>query len=75
MDIVVLHEMRGLSVADTAQHYPGITVADVHAALAYYYDHHDEIQEDFLNDEQWAKFAETNDPSLIKDALKGKLGG
>ena len=75
MDIVVLHEMRGLSAAEIADQYPGITLADVHAALAYYFDHHDEIQADFRNDEQWAKFAEANYPSLIKDRLKEKLGG
>jgi uncharacterized protein (DUF433 family) len=75
LDIVVLHEMRGLSAAEIAFQYPGITVADVHAALAYYFDHHDEIQADFRNDEQWAKFAEANYSSLIKDKLKEKLGG
>ena len=35
MDIVVLHEMRGLSAAECACQYPGITAADVYAALAY----------------------------------------
>ena len=75
MDIVVLHEMRGLSAAEIAHQYPGITVAQVHAALAYYFDHHDEIQADFRNDEHWAKFAQANYPSLIKDRLKEKVGG
>ena len=75
LDIVVLHEMRGLSATEIAFQYPGITVADVHAALAYYFDHHDEIQADFRNDEQWAQFAEANYPSLIKGKLNEKLGG
>ncbi len=32
MDIVVLHEMRGMSPAEIIHQYPGITLADVHAA-------------------------------------------
>jgi len=34
-DVVVLHELRGLSPAEVVFAYPGITLADVHAALAY----------------------------------------
>ena len=64
-EIVILHEMRGLSPAEIVDYYPGITVADVHASLAYYFDHHDEIETDFQNDEQWSKYAEANHPSLI----------
>jgi uncharacterized protein (DUF433 family) len=75
MDIVVLHEMRGMAAAEIVYQYPGITLADVHAALAYYFDNREEIQEEFHKDEEWAKFAEAQYPSLIKEKLTEKRGG
>src|SRR5437868_15254829 len=47
MDIVVWHEMRGYSPDEIVQMFPGITLGDVHAALAYYFDHRKEIEADF----------------------------
>jgi uncharacterized protein (DUF433 family) len=38
------HLMAGESVAEIAEHY-AITPADVHAALAYYYDNRDDFEE------------------------------
>jgi len=43
MDVVVLHEQLGLSPDEIVSTYPSLTLADVHAALAYYFDHRDEI--------------------------------
>jgi uncharacterized protein (DUF433 family) len=71
MDIVVWHEMRGLSPEEIVYAFPSITLADVYAALAYYLDNREEIQGDFRNDEEWAKYAEANYPSLIKERLRG----
>jgi uncharacterized protein (DUF433 family) len=75
MDIVGWHERRGLTVAQIVEMFQGITRADVHAALAHYYDNPDEIDNDFRLDEQWAQWAEQNLPSLIPAGLKEKLGG
>jgi uncharacterized protein (DUF433 family) len=75
MDIVVWHEMRGMSPKEIAAELPGITLADVHAALAYYFDNVDEIENEFRKDEEWARWAEPNCPSLIPPELKEKLGG
>ena len=44
MDIVVWHEKRGLSPDEILDLYPGLTLADVYAALTYYFDHPDEIE-------------------------------
>ena len=43
-DIVIWHEKLGMSPDEIVHHYPTITLADVHAALAYYWDHRDEIE-------------------------------
>jgi uncharacterized protein (DUF433 family) len=75
MDIVGWHERRGYTVAQVLAMFPGITRADVHAALAYYYDHVEEIEGDFRNDREWADWAEANLPSLIPTEMKEKLGG
>lgn len=42
-DIYVHHERLGKSADEIVRAYPHITLADVHAALAYYWDHKDEI--------------------------------
>jgi uncharacterized protein (DUF433 family) len=47
-DVVVWHEKRGLSPDEIVEMvYPSITIADVHAALAYYFDHREEIEAEF----------------------------
>lgn len=71
LDIVVLHEMRGLGPEEIVYQYPSITLADVHAALTYYFDNPEEIKEELRKDEEWAKFAEANYPSLLKGKLRG----
>ena len=46
LDIVVWHEYQGMTPDEIASQVPTITLADVHAALAYYFDHVAEIQEE-----------------------------
>jgi uncharacterized protein (DUF433 family) len=51
MDIVVLHE-QGMPSEQMLEHYSSrpLTPAEVHSALAYYYDHKDEIEASFAED-------------------------
>jgi uncharacterized protein (DUF433 family) len=42
-DVYVQHERLGKSPDEIVRAYPFITLADVHAALAYYWDHKDDI--------------------------------
>jgi uncharacterized protein (DUF433 family) len=44
-DVVVWHEAWGLSPEEIVTDFPQLTLAQVHAALAYYYDHRDEIRQ------------------------------
>jgi hypothetical protein len=46
MDIVIWHEKRGLSPDEIIDVHPGLTLADVHAALTYYFDHLEEVEAD-----------------------------
>src|SRR5215475_10241852 len=50
-DVAVWRENLGYSVEEIIAHYPQLTLAEVHAALAYYYDHRDEIQHDIAEAE------------------------
>lgn len=75
MDIVGWHEKRGHSIGEVVQMFPGITRADVHSALAYYYDNVAEIEEEFRKDEEWARWGTANVPSLISREMREKLRG
>jgi uncharacterized protein (DUF433 family) len=74
-DIVVWHEMRGYSADEIVDLFPGITLADVYAALAYYFDNREEIQEEFRKAEEWAEWVKANIPSKIPAELRQKFGG
>jgi uncharacterized protein (DUF433 family) len=72
MDIVVQYENVGLSPAQIVKDvFPSITVADVHAAIAYHLDHREEIEADFRNEEAIAEKYRDMFPSKVK----GKTGG
>jgi uncharacterized protein (DUF433 family) len=68
MDIVIHHEKAGLSAAQIVEQFPGITQADVYAALAYYFDHPDEIEASFEEARKWEEYGKTQ-PSKLKDKL------
>lgn len=44
-DVAVWHEKLGLSPDEIVEQHPEITLADVYAALAYYWDHRKEIED------------------------------
>jgi uncharacterized protein (DUF433 family) len=46
LDIVTWTEHQGMSADEIISHVPTLTLADIYAALAYYFDHIDEIQEE-----------------------------
>jgi len=44
-DVAIWHEKLGMSPDEIVDQYPTITLADVHAALAYYWDHREDIEQ------------------------------
>lgn len=42
-DIVIEYEWQGLSPEEICQQHPGLSLAEVHAALTFYYEHRAEI--------------------------------
>ncbi len=64
-DIVIEHEAWGLSPDEIVDGHPGITLADVHAALAYYHDHRDEMRMAIADDRAKAEAFRNENPSKI----------
>jgi uncharacterized protein (DUF433 family) len=75
LDIVVWHERRGYSPDQIVDMFPGITLADVYAALTYYFDNRDEIEDDLKKSDEWAEWAKANAPSKIPAELRENRGG
>jgi hypothetical protein len=75
MDIVVLHEMRAMSPEEIAYQYPGITLADVFTALAYYLDNRQEIEDEFRKEDEWTEWVKVTIPSKIPAEFREKFRG
>jgi len=69
-NVVVWHERIGLSADEIATEY-GLSLSDVYAALAYYYDHREEIDRAMRADEEFIAALRKRTPSN----LRAKLGG
>ncbi len=61
-DIYVHAEVHGQTADEIVAGFPHLTLAQVHAALAYYFDHQDEIQKEIAEDRAFV------------DAMKAKMG-
>ena len=70
-DIVIWHERMGRSADEIASEF-SLTLSSIYAALAYYYDHREEIDESLRRGDELidAMFAENG--SKVKERLIGK---
>jgi hypothetical protein len=66
MDIVMRHEDLGLSPDELVAAYPGLSLSDVHAALAYYFDNINEIRNDIRRNDEIASELRASFPSKLK---------
>lgn len=73
-DIVVWHESMGMSPDDIVAQYPQLTLADIHAALAYYFDHVEEIREQMESGRGFAEELESKTVSKVAEKLKEQAG-
>lgn len=67
-DIVLMHLRLGLSLVEIAGKYD-LPLAAVHTAMAYYYDHRDEIDRSIEEDEALAEAFRRSNPSLLQEKL------
>lgn len=73
-DIYVWHELQGLSADQIVSNYPHLSMADVYAALAYYWDHQHEMQKQMQEESAFVEQMKAKYPSLLKEKLAGKDG-
>jgi uncharacterized protein (DUF433 family) len=66
--IVIWHEHMGFSVDEIATQYD-LTLAEIYAALAYYYDHKPEIDQTMAEDEVFVDELRQKTPSLLAQKL------
>ena len=64
-DIYVWHETQGQSVDEIVSHFPQLSMGAVHAALAYFWDHRDEIMRQMREDEAFVADMKHRTPSVL----------
>ena len=67
-DIVLMHLRLRQSLIEIAGKYD-LPLAAVHTAIAYYYDHRDEIDRSIEEDEAFAEAFRRNNPSPLQEKL------
>jgi uncharacterized protein (DUF433 family) len=72
-DIVAARDLGGLTPEEIAASvYPGLTLAQVYSALAYYEDHRDEIDQAVQNEAQFVEQFLNVHPQLARDVRPAK---
>ncbi len=66
-DIVIWHERLGRSADEIAAEHD-ISLSDVYAALAYYYDHRDELDDSIRADEAYVAEMRRRTPSRLTES-------
>ena len=69
LDIVIWHEQMRLSPDEIVSQHPGISLADVFAALAYYHDHLEDIRQQIQEEKALAKAVQAQVPSKLQEKL------
>jgi uncharacterized protein (DUF433 family) len=68
-DIYLWFEREGRSADEIVSEHPHLTLADVFAALAYYWDHRDEIRQQIKEDEALVATMRKSGPSPLQEKL------
>ena len=68
-NVVIWHDRMGKSADEIAAEHD-LALADIYAALAYYFDHRSEIDRDIEESEAFVEALRQNTPSKLRDSLK-----
>lgn len=68
-DIVIWHEKLGLSPDEIILHYPTLTFSDIYAALSYYFDHQEQIDNDIREEEEFSESFLKRHPSKLESNI------
>lgn len=75
MDVAVWHEQLGMTPDEIASAHPPLTLSDVHAALAYFFDHRQEIVSDIAEERHFAEAVMAATPRLLDDKRRRLRAG
>ena len=67
-NIVIWHERLDKSVDEISTEY-GLSLAEIHAALSYYFDHQDDINTNIREDEAFVEALRKSSPSILAKKL------
>src|SRR6266516_4134727 len=74
-DIYAWHELQGKSPDEIVSAFPQLSLADVYAALAHFWDHRDEILRQMKEQDEVVEQMKAQFPSKLAERLKGKGNG
>jgi uncharacterized protein (DUF433 family) len=72
-DVVIWHERMGKSADEICAEYD-LALADVYGALAYYFDHREEIDKDIQESDAFVQALREETPSVLEEKLKAGRG-
>lgn len=70
-DVYVWHELQGQSADEIVSRFPQLSRADVYAALTYFWDHRDEIEQQMKDAEDLVARLQAEGPSPLQQKLRG----
>ena len=71
-DIYVLHELKGLSPDEILSVFPDITLADVHAAMMYFWDNREDVLRQMKDDEEFVESLRAKAGAGLIEKIQGK---
>lgn len=72
-DVVLMHLRLGQSLEQIAGHYD-VSLASLHAAMTYYYDHREEIDQAVRDEDAAMQSLREANPSLLQAKLRTQCG-
>lgn len=66
-DVAIWHERMGMSPDEIVSEYPTLRLSDVYAALAYYFDHRDEVDREIREGDEFAEKVRAGAPSIFDE--------
>ncbi|HEY8750612.1 MAG TPA: DUF433 domain-containing protein [Tepidisphaeraceae bacterium] len=73
-DIYQWHEIEGQSAEAIVKGFPHLTMGDVYAALAYFWDNRDQILADIKRQDQLFEEMKQRSPSKLREKLRARQG-
>ena len=75
-DVYALSEIQGKTPDEIVRELPHLTLAQVHAALSYYFDHREAIVQEMREDDEFVRrFRTLTGPGPLEQRLKAGNGG